>query len=78
MYSEAGFPIVGYAAGCRAAPIGDVVGVWPERASRLERDGVKPFLVLHRPEQPSVPEGASLLATIPSDGQASWFIYGTG
>ena len=65
VYSEANFPIVGYAAGCRAAPIGNVVGVWPERASRLERDGVKPFLVLHRPEQPSVPEGASLLATVP-------------
>jgi hypothetical protein len=78
VYSEASFPIVGYAAGCRAAPIGNVVRAWPERAARLERDGVQPFLVLHRAEQPAVPEGASRLATIPSDGEASWFIYGTG
>ncbi|MCD6020449.1 MAG: hypothetical protein K0R20_159 [Actinomycetia bacterium] len=78
VYSEASFPIVGYTAGCRAAPIGNVVRVWPERAARLERDGVRPFLVLHRAQQPAVPEGASPLATIPSDGQSSWFIYGTG
>lgn len=78
VYSETSFPIVGYAAGCRAALIGNVVRAWPARAARLERDGVRPFLVLHRTEQPAVPEGASPLAKIPSDGQASWFIYGTG
>lgn len=78
VYSEASFPIVGYAAGCRAAPIGNVVRAWLARAHRLERDGVRPFLVLHRTEQPAVPEGASPLATIPSDDQASWFIFGTG
>ena len=77
VYSEASFPILGYAAGCRAAPIGNVAR-WPERAARLERDGVRPFLVLHRTEQPTVPEGTSPLAKIPSDGQASWFIYGVG
>ena len=75
VYSEAGFPIVGYAAGCRAAPLGRVLGVWEERAGRLERDGVQPFLVLHGAAETDV-QGASLLAVVPSDDQTRWFIYG--
>jgi hypothetical protein len=78
VYSEAHYPIVAYAAGCRGGPIGKVVGVWPERAARLDGNGIRPFLVLHRMEQPAEPEGAVLLAEIPSDGHASWFVYGIG
>ena len=77
MYSEAGFPIVGYAAGCRAAPLGKVLGRWEERAGRLERDGIRPFLVLHGAAETDVP-GATLLAVVPSDDQTRWFIYGPG
>ena len=77
VYSEAGFPIVGYAAGCRAAPLGKVLGAWEERAGRLERDGIQPFLVLHGAAETDVP-GAALLAVVPSDDQTRWFIYGPG
>ena len=48
VYSEVNFPIVGYAAGCRAAPLGKVLGSWGDRALHLEADGVRPFLVLLR------------------------------
>jgi len=75
VYSEASFPIVGYAAGCRAAPLGKVVGVWRERAGRLEREGVQPFLVLHAEAESDV-ANARLLAVVPSDDQVRWFIYG--
>jgi hypothetical protein len=76
VYSEASFPIVAYTAGCRAAPIGKVLGIWEERADRLERDGLQPFLVLRRPEEPDHPDGATLVVVVPSDDHRRWFIYG--
>jgi hypothetical protein len=75
VFSEASFPMVGYAAGCRAAPLGKVLGAWRERAGRIEREGVQPFLVLHAQAEPDVPD-ARLLADVPSDDQFRWFIYG--
>jgi hypothetical protein len=78
VYSEASFPIVGYAAGCRAAPLGKVLQVWPERADQLQRRGIRPFLVLHRSEEPRAPGGATLVAEVPSILGATWFIYGPG
>jgi hypothetical protein len=78
VYSQASFPIVGYAAGCRAATLGKILERWEARASRFARDGVRPFLVFHGPEEPSPPDGTVLLATAPSPGPATWFIYGPG
>jgi hypothetical protein len=78
VHSEVSFPMVGYAAGCRAAPLGKALGSWRERARHLEGDGLRPFLVLYRPEEPALPDGASLLEVVPSAGDASWFIYGPG
>jgi len=77
VFSEASFPMVGYTAGCRAAPLGKVVGAWRDRASRLERQGVQPFLVLHAQAESDVPD-ARLLAVVPSTDQVRWFIYGPG
>jgi hypothetical protein len=76
VYSEASFPIVGFAARCRAAPIGKVLAAWTERADHLERDGFRVFLVLHRTEELLPPEGAALLGVEPSQGDLRWFIYG--
>jgi hypothetical protein len=75
LYSEASFPIVGVSAGCRAAPLGKVLGVWKDRADRLALDGVRAFLVLHRTEAMPPPEGTALVAEIPSQGELAWFIY---
>jgi hypothetical protein len=77
VFTEVSFPMVGYSAGCRAAPLGNVLGSWRERAGRLEREGVQPFLVLHAQEGSEVP-GARLLAVVPSDEQVRWFIFGPG
>jgi hypothetical protein len=77
VYSEASFPIVGYAAGCRAAPLGKVLGAWSDRADRLERASVRPFLVLHAQSESDIAD-ARLLAVVPSDDQVRWFIYGPG
>jgi hypothetical protein len=76
VYSEGSFPIVGFSAGCRAAPLGKVLAGWKDRSDRLEGDGVRVFLVLHRTEAIPPPEGTSLLAEIPSEGELTWFIYG--
>ena len=76
VYSEVNFPIVGYAAGCRAAPLGKVLGSWGDRARHLEADGVRPFLVLLRARAASPPEGTTLLAEVPSRENLRWFIYG--
>jgi hypothetical protein len=76
VYSEVNFPIVGYAAGCRAAPLGKVLGTWRDRARQLEADGIRPFLVLHRAPADLPPEGTAPLAEIPSRGTLGWFIYG--
>jgi hypothetical protein len=78
VYSEASFPIVGYAAGCRAAPLGKALGSWVDRARHLEADGIRPFLVLHRPDEPDLPDGASLIEVVSSGGAVSWFVYGPG
>ena len=75
LYSEASFPIVGLSAGCRAAPLGKVLGVWRDRADRLARDDVRTFLVLYRTEAMPQPEGIALVAEIPSQGEIGWFIY---
>jgi len=75
VYSEGSFPIVGFAAGCRAAPLGKVLAVWKDRAGRLERDGVRIFLVLRRTEALPPPEGAALLAEVPAQGDLRWFVY---
>jgi len=76
VYSEGSFPIVGFAAGCRAAPLGRVLVEWSNRSDRLERDGVRVFLVLHRTEAIPAPEGTALLGEVPSEGELTWFIYG--
>jgi hypothetical protein len=75
VYSEASFPIVGFSAGCRSAPLGKVLGAWKDRTDRLGRDGVRAFLVLHRTEASPPPEGTALLAEVPSQGELAWFIY---
>jgi hypothetical protein len=76
VYSEASFPMVGHAAGCRAAPLGMVLAAWKDRSDRLERQGRRVFLVLHRPEGISPPEDTTLLMEVPSEGELTWFIYG--
>jgi hypothetical protein len=76
VYTEGSFPIVGFAARCRAAPLGKVLAVWKDRADHLERDGTRAFLVLHRSEAPPPPEGSDLLAVVPSQEGLRWFIYG--
>jgi hypothetical protein len=73
--SESTFPIVGYAAGCRAAELGDRVGTWAERADRLADDGTRAFLVLYRPEEPRPPEGTVLVKTLPSGGEQAWYVF---
>jgi hypothetical protein len=75
LYSEASFPIVGLAAGCRAAPLGKVLGAWKERADRFARHDVRAFLVLYRTEALPPAEGIALVAEIPSQGEIAWFIY---
>jgi hypothetical protein len=77
VYSEAGFPIIGYTAGCGAAPLGKVLGAWEERAGRLEGNGIRVFLVLHRAEEPIPPDGAVLIANLRSRGDLTWFVYGS-
>ena len=77
VYSDVNFPTVGYTAGCRAAPVGKVLGAWEERADGLERNGVQPFLVFHGSGEPAeAPDGAELLTVVPSDVDTRWFIYG--
>jgi hypothetical protein len=76
VYAEGSFPIVGFAARCRAAPLGKVLAVWRDRAGHLERDGVRVFLVLHRTQALPPLEGTALLAVVPSQGDLRWFIYG--
>jgi hypothetical protein len=76
VYAEGSFPIVGFAARCRAAPLGKVLAVWRDRAGHLERDGVKVYLVLHRTQALPPLEGTALLAVVPSQGGLRWFIYG--
>lgn len=75
LYSEASFPIVGLSAGCRAAPLGNVLGAWKDRADRLGRDGVRAFLVLHRTDAMPPPESTALVAEVESQGELAWFIY---
>jgi hypothetical protein len=75
VHSEASFPVVGFSAGCRAAPLGKDLGTWEDRANGLARDGTRPFLLLQRTEEPARPDGTALLATLPSTGDLIWFIY---
>lgn len=75
--SESSFPIVGYTAGCRAAEPGNV-GTWDERADRLAGEGTRPFLVLHRPEEPEPPGGTVLVRTVPSRRGFAWYVYERG
>jgi hypothetical protein len=76
LISEVNYPIMAYAAGCRGAQIGEALR-WDERAERLERRGIRPFLVLHGAAETNAP-GAKLLAVVRSDDQTQWFIYGHG
>ena len=76
VFSEVNYPIMSYAAGCRGSQVGTVLGAWDERAERLERRGIRPFLVLHRVNEPTAPAGASLIVEVPPQGNMSWFIYG--
>ena len=75
LYSEASFPIVGLSSGCRAAPLGKVLGAWKERADRFARHDIRAFLVLYRTEALPPPEGIALVAEIPSQEEIAWFIY---
>ena len=68
--------MVGFAARCRAAPLGKALAAWKDRADHLEHDGVRVFLVLHRTEALPPPEGFALLAEVPSQGGVRWFVYG--
>ncbi len=76
VYSEGSFPIVGYSAGCRAAPLGRVLEGWSRLSHRLEGDGARVFLVLHRTKAVAPPRGTDLLAQVPSESELTWFIYG--
>jgi hypothetical protein len=76
VYSERSFPIVGFAAGCRAGPLGKVLAASKDRTDHLARDRVRVFLVLHRTNGIVSPEGIALLAEVPSEGELTWFIYG--
>ena len=76
--SDGSFPIVGCTSGCSAAPIASDASSWSERAERLEREGVTPFLVLLQAEGTPPPGGASELATIRADDERSWVVYGPG
>jgi hypothetical protein len=78
VYGEASFPMIGLAAGCRAASLGRALEAWKDRADRFDRNGVFVFVVLHRAEALPAPEGTSLLAEIPSQGTLMWFVYGRG
>ena len=62
VYSAGSFPIVGYSAGCRAAPLGTVLDGWSRLSDRLEGDGVRVFLVLHRTKPIAPLRGTDLLA----------------
>lgn len=75
VYSEGSFPIVGYAAGCGASPLGKVLEVWKDRAGHLERDGVGVFLVVRRTQALPPPEGTALLGEVPAQGDLRWFVY---
>ena len=74
--SEVNYPIMAYAAGCRGAHVRTTLG-WDERAERLERRGIRPFLVLLGAAETNI-LGAELLAIVPSGGQMRWFVYGQG
>jgi hypothetical protein len=76
VYAEGSFPIVGFTAGCRAAPLGKVLAAWRSRSESLQRDGVRGFIVLHRTAATPPPDGTVLLAEVPSEGELRWFIYG--
>lgn len=78
VFSEVNYPIMSYAAGCRGSQVGRGLGTWEERAERLERRGIRSFLVLLRGNEPTAPAGANLIAEVPSQGNMSWFIYGAG
>jgi hypothetical protein len=78
VHSEANFPVVGLSAGCRAAPLGTMLGTWGDRADRLAREGTRPFLLLQRTEEPVRVDGAALVASLPSTGELVWFIYAPG
>lgn len=73
--SESSFPMVGYAAGCRAAEMGDRLRTWAQRAHRLAREGTRPFLVLRRSEEPPPPDEAVLVRTIPSADDVTWYVF---
>jgi hypothetical protein len=75
VYSEGSFPIVGYSAGCRAAPLGTVLDGWSRLSDRLEGDGVRVFLVLHRTKPIAPLRGTDLLAQVPSKSEFTWFIH---
>lgn len=77
VYAEGSFPIVGFASGCRAAPLGKVLASWTDRVARLEADGVRVFLALHRTDPLPPPEGTAILAEFPSHGGLRWFLYGS-
>jgi hypothetical protein len=47
-----------------------------DRVDPLERVGVKVYLVLHRTDALPPPDGTALLASVPSQGDLRWFIYG--
>ena len=76
VFSEASFPIVGFAAGCRAAPLGKVLAAWKHRSDPVERHERRVFLVLHRTRPIVAPEGTTLLGEIPSQGELRWYVYG--
>jgi hypothetical protein len=78
VFSEVNYPIMSYVAGCRGSQVGKVLVAWDERAERLERRGIRPFLILLRANEPTVPAGANLIGEAPSQGDMSWFIYGAG
>ena len=78
VFSEGAYPIVGYASGCAASPVAPDVSTWPSRAERLEREGVRPFLVLLRMEGEPAPPGTIELARVPTTGGERWVVFGPG
>ena len=75
VFSDRAFPIVGFASGCSASPVASEAPSWPGRAERLQRQGIRPFLVLLRSDDdPAQVEGTELARI--RQGERVWVVFG--
>jgi hypothetical protein len=76
VFSSNSFPMIGYAAGCEAVPIGLITDdVLVRRANHLIRQGIRPFLVRLEEEPPAPPRGVSEPVRVDAIGRRSWFLF---